>query len=499
MKIFPATQMKEWDAATITVQDILPVQLIERAATACYNWLILNDRFQKHFHIFCGKGNNGGDGLALANLLLENKQHVTIYILELGRKGSDEFQYYLQKIHKLTSSIHFIQSHEFFPEIKVNDIIIDALMGTGLNRPLENIAKALVEFINSSPATVISIDTPSGLLPDKSTKNFTAVNADHTLTFQQYKLAFLLPENEKHCGKVHLLNIGLDKAFEETHESVYEMPDEEIIKNIIRPRGKFSHKGDYGHACIIAGSYGMMGAAVLAAKGTCMSGAGKLTCYVPGCGYGIMQASVPEALCIAKGDRFIDGLQDLDHFDSVGAGPGLGNNENTNKLLFSIFMKYKKPLLLDADMLNIIAADKTLLKQVPSGSVITPHPKEFERLFGKTTDDFEQLNLAMAVAKEFHIYIVLKGYHTFICTPFGKGYFNNSGNSGMAKGGTGDVLSGIITGLMAQHYPLPEAAILGVYLHGLAGDFAAKKYTPYAMQASHLVECIPEAWKKLTD
>lgn len=497
MKIFSASQLKKWDAVTIAAQKISSTQLMERAATACYNWLVQNDHFQKHFHIFCGKGNNGGDGLALASLLLENKQNVTIYILELGQQGSNDFQYYLQKLHKLTTSIHFIQSPDYFPEVKENEIIIDALMGTGLNKPLENIAKQLAEFINSSGAQIISIDSPTGLFPDKSTKGFTAVNANHTLSFQQYKLSFLLAENEKHCGEEHMLNIGLDTGFAETEESIYEMPGEEIIKSIIKPRSKFSNKGNYGHASIIAGSYGMMGAAVLAAKGCCSAGAGKLTCYTPACGYEVMQLAVPEAMCIAKGEHSVSTLNGIGHFDSIGAGPGLGNNESTRELLESIFREFKKPLLLDADALNCIASNKKLLGDIPAGSVITPHPKEFEQLFGKTLDDFKQLDMAMEAAREYNIYIVLKGHYTFTCTPFGKGYFNSTGNSGMAKGGTGDVLAGMITGLMAQQYPLPEAAILGVYLHGLAGDIAADKFSPHAMKASDLIRCIPGAWKKL--
>ena len=498
MKIFHASQIKEWDSATILSQDISSVQLIERAATACYNWLLRQNYYQRHFHIFCGKGNNGADGLALAILLLENHQQVSIYILELGSKGSNEFQHYLQKAHKLTTSIHFIQSREFFPGIDKNDIIIDALMGTGLNRPLESIARELVEWINVSSVLVISIDLPSGLLPDKSTKKFTAINADHTLSFQQYKLAFLLPENSKHCGEVHLLDIALDKEFELSNESVYEIPGEEIIRNIIKPRDKFSNKGDHGHACLIAGSYGMMGAAILAARGCSVAGSGKLSCYIPECGYIIMQLAVPEALCIAKGAHHIEGLGELMHFDSLGAGPGLGNTESTKNILLDIFRKYKKPVVLDADALNVLAAEPMLLNLIPAGSVITPHPREFERLFGRTQDDFEQLEIAMAMATKYNIYIVLKGHYTFICTPFGKGYFNSTGNAGMAKGGTGDVLTGIITGLLAQQYPLPEAAILGAYIHGLAGDFASSKFTAQAMQASDLIDCIPDAWKKLT-
>lgn len=497
MKLFTAIQLKKWDAVTIETQKISSAQLIERAANACFQWFVHNDYLKKHFHIFCGKGNNGGDGLAIAGLLLENTKNVTIYILELGKKGSNDFQYYLQKLHKKTTDIHFIQSPDFFPAINEDDIIIDALIGSGLNKPLVNISKLLVEFINSSKATIIAIDNPTGLFPDKSTKGFTAVNANHTLSFQQYKLAFLLPENAGYFGQVHILNIGLDQKFSKTEQSIFEMPEEEIIKLIIKPRIKFSNKGNYGHASLVAGSYGMMGAATLAAKGCCNTGVGKLTCFAPACGYEVMQSAVPEAMCISNGEYYISPLNDLDQFDSIGVGPGLGKDESTRELLLSILRKYKRPVLLDADALNFISSDKTLLSEIPPGSVITPHPKEFERLFGVSSDDFQQLLLALDMARKYNIYIVLKGHYTFICTPLGKGYFNNTGNSGMAKGGTGDVLAGMITGLLAQLYPLPEAAILGVYLHGLAGDIASEKYSPYAMQASDLIECIPDAWKKL--
>ncbi len=495
MKIFNSDQVREWDAFTIKEQGILPVELMERAANACFEWLLKNNLTQKQIRVFCGKGNNGGDGLALASILMENNIPVTAFILETGKSGSPDFQENLQRLHRLTNDIHFIQPGVAFPDLNENDLIIDALFGTGLNKPLEGMALQLAEFINNTICPVISIDMPSGVFSDKSSKGFTAVSATHTLSFQNFKPAFLFQENDVFIGQLHLLDIGLSTHYENKEVAAFELLDDEIINAIIRPRNRFSHKGNFGHAALVAGSYGMMGAAVLAARACMYAGTGKLTMHIPSCGYEIMQVSVPEAMCKTTGEKHIEITEDLSFYDALGIGPGMGIQKESGALLEKIFAKPVMSLLLDADALNCIAADKRLLALIPHNTIITPHPKEFEKMFGKTNDDFERLQLAIKKAAALHIYIVLKGHHTAIITPHGRVYFNNTGNAGMAKAGMGDVLTGIITGLMAQHYSLPEAAILGVYLHGLAGDIAAGEFSQEAMQASDLINCIGDAWK----
>ena len=498
MKIFSAAQIKQWDAFTILHEPVASINLMERAATACYNWLIGKNFGKFHFRIFCGKGNNGGDGLAIARLLIEHECLVTVYIIEQGKIGSDDFQANLAALHECTTDIHFIQSADFFPSISKEDIIIDALYGTGLNKPLEGTSAALVNNINSSDAIKISIDLPSGLYADKSSKNNAVVRATQTLSFQNYKLAFLLPENESYCGEVHLLHIDLHPAYEENETAIYELVDKVMIKTIHKPRSTFAHKGTFGHAALFCGSKGMMGAAVLSSMGCLRSGAGKLTTYIPQCGYQVLQTAVPEAMALVSGEDILVSADGIERFDAVGIGPGIGMHPSHKNLLKAIFEKVKAPMVIDADALNVMAENKELLSLIPARSIITPHPKEFERLFGKTENDFERLALAASSAKELNIYIVLKGHFSIISTPEGKGYFNSTGNAGMATGGSGDVLTGIITGLLAQGYSPRHAAQLGVYLHGLAGDMAAAELSQEAMIASDIVKYIPQAFKIIT-
>ena len=497
MKIFSASQIKQWDTFTITNEPITSIDLMERAATACCKWLIGKNYGAFHFRIFCGKGNNGGDGLALARMLIEHKCLVTVYILEFGKIGTDDFQTNLERLHPLTTDIHFIQSTEFFPVLVGTDIIIDALFGTGLNKPLEGISEALVQHINQSNCTVVSIDLPSGLFADKSSKANSVINASLTLSFQNYKLAFLLQENENYCGEVHLLHIGLHPVFEENEPANFELIDKERIKNIYKPRSKFAHKGTYGHASLLCGSNGMMGAAVLSSLACLRSGVGKLTSYIPKCGYQILQTVVPETMCVVAGEDYILSAPGIEKFNTVGIGPGIGIHPSHKKLIAEIFAKVKTPIVIDADALNILAENIALLNLIPKHSILTPHLKEFERLFGKAENDFERLELAKQKSKEYQFYIVLKGHYSFISTPDGAGYFNSTGNAGMATAGSGDVLTGIITGLLAQGYAPLEAVLLAVYLHGSAGDIAASKISMEAIIATDIVNCLGNAFKQI--
>ncbi len=497
MKIFSSAQLKDWDTFSIHDQQITSDTLMERAAIACYNWLIKNQFTNKSFSIFCGKGNNAGDGLALARILLQDQIPVTVYILETGKPGSPDFQLNLQRLHLISHDIHYIQSDKQFPEFKKNTVIIDALFGTGLNKPLNGITASVVGFLNNSHTPIISIDVPSGLYCDKSSKDLTVIQAIHTLSFQSVKLAFLFPENDKFVGEFHILDIGLSAQFYDTETALFELVNTSMIRYLIKPRNKFSHKGDFGHAVLIAGSYGMMGAAILAAKGCLQCGTGKLTCYIPASGFEIMQTAVPEAMCkISTIESFSKKEISRDH-PVLGIGPGIGTEKETIFLLKNILESTGKQLILDADALNIISKDGILANKIPTGSVITPHLKEFERLFGASENDFERLEQAIENAARLHIYIVLKGHFTAIITPHGKVYFNSSGNAGMAKAGMGDVLTGMVTGLLSMNYSLPEAALIAVFIHGTAGDIAAEKFTQHAMQASDLINNIKEAWKIL--
>ncbi len=496
MKILNARQIHEWDEYTINNEPISSNELMERAAGKCVHWIEENNLADNSFVIFCGKGNNGGDGLVIARMLSKKQCPVSVYILEFGHLGTEDFQINLERLHNYPEvEIKFIQSEEHFPTINADEIIVDALFGSGLNRPLEGVTAKLVEHINKSGCKTISIDVPSGLPIDHSAKG-TIIKANDTLSFQVFKLAFLMQENFPFIGNVHILDIGLHPGFYKSVETDHEIIDEDIISSIYKPRNEFAHKGNFGHALIIAGSYGKMGAAVLCTKACLHSGAGLTTCHIPKCGYEIMQADVPEAMVMTDfNSSFVTKVEDdLQKFDSIGIGPGIGTAAETKKLLQDVFNTYKKPLVLDADALNIISSDKELLKKIPANSILTPHPKEFERLFGKTEGDFERLRLAQRKAQELNLVIVLKGHHTSIATPGGKTYFNNTGNAGMAKGGSGDVLTGIITALTGQIKDTVEAAIFGVYLHGLAGDIAAEKYSEEAMVAGDIIENLGKAF-----
>lgn len=497
MKILNARQIREWDQYTIEQEPVASIELMERAAGSCVDWLEENDFLQYPFAIFCGKGNNGGDGLAIARMLLQKQCTVSVHILEFGNLGTEDFQSNLKKLHQYkTADVHFIQTEENFHRLNKNEIIIDALFGSGLNRPLEGTTAKLVEHINQSGCRIISIDVPSGLPVDHSATGNAIVRADHTLSFQIFKLSLLFQENAPFAGKVHIVDIGLHPGFYKSVETTCELIDEQIISSIYRPRNSFAHKGNFGHALLVTGSYGKMGAAVLCAKACLRTGAGLTTCHVPACGYNVMQTAVPEAMVMTDfNSSILTKIEDdMSRYSCIGIGPGIGTASETKKLLTGIFDVYRKPVVLDADALNIISSTKELSNKIPAGSILTPHPKEFERLFGKTEKDFDRLELAQQKAKELNVVIVLKGHHTLVATPDGKAYFNNTGNAGMAKGGSGDVLTGILTALLSQNYRSNEAAIFGVYLHGLAGDFAAEKFSCEAMVAGDIIDNLGEAF-----
>jgi NAD(P)H-hydrate epimerase len=500
MKILNAQQIREWDQYTILNEPVPSIDLMERAAGQCMHWLEENSLLNHSFKIFCGKGNNGGDGLAMARMLSQKARDVAVFILEFGHLGTEDFQVNLERLHQCAGvEIKFIQTEQQFPSFENNDIIIDALFGSGLNRPLEGVTATLVEHINDSGCKIIAVDTPSGLPVDHSAEGEKIIRANHTLSFQVIKLSFLLPENANFIGKVHILGIGLHPEYYNSIETNYELIDKKIISAIYKPRSRFAHKGNFGHTLLVAGSYGKLGAAILCAKACLRSGAGLTTCHIPKCGYEIMQTDVPEAMVMTDLDSSIIAKieEDLSKFNCIGIGPGIGTATETRKVLQEIFEVYKKPVVLDADALNLISTDKKLLKKIPQNSILTPHPKEFERLFGETKNDFERIQLAKQKAGESGLVIVLKGHHTCIATPDGKMYFNNTGNAGMAKGGSGDVLTGILTALVGQYHDTIKSAILGVFLHGLAGDIAAEKYSKEAMIAGDIIENLGEAFMSI--
>ncbi len=500
MKILSAEEIRLWDQYTIRHEPIASIELMERAAGKCVEWLEENGYVEKQFTIFCGKGNNGGDGLAIARLLAEKNYLVSVNILESGHKGTEDFQTNLARIHQYPGvDIRFIQTEENFHQLKKDDIIIDAMFGSGLNRGVDGVTAKLVEHINDSGSEIISIDIPSGLFTDSSSTGNTIIKARHTLSFQCFKLAFLVAENAEYIGEVHILDIGLHNDFYNLIHSPNELVDDTIIHTIYKPRSRFAHKGNFGHALLVAGSYGKIGAAVLSAKACMRSGAGLLTVHIPRCGYDILQSTAPEAMVMTDFNAGFNTKieDDLIKYDAIGIGPGIGTALETKKMLQEIFGACHNPVILDADALNIIAEQKDLLKIIPPGSILSPHPKEFERLFAESANDFDKIQLALQKAKELNVVMVLKGHHTLIATADGKCFFNSTGNAGMATAGSGDVLTGVLTGLLAQDYSSVETAILGVYLHGLAGDLAAKEFSLEGMIAGDIVKKLRVAFFSL--
>ncbi len=492
MKILSASQLRELDSYTIRHEPIRSIDLMERAADVCFEWMISNE-LRPHSHrkaiVFCGTGNNGGDGLAIARMLSFSGYEASVYIISSQGKSLRNFLINEKRLLKSSQKvIHEIKSKKNLPPLRSNYLVIDALFGTGLSRPIEGLEAKVIDHINESNATVISIDLPSGLFADQHSSGHSIVQADHTLSFQVPKLAFFFPENERYVGQWHLLDINLNRKFLDELPSSKEYLTKDFIQSFLKPRTKFSHKGNYGHALLVAGSYGKMGAAVLAAKACLKSGIGLLTVSVRKQGVEIIQTSCPEAMVVV--DVF-----DSEKYSSTGIGPGIGANGFAEGEVKRILQSVKSPLVIDADALNIISENKKkLLKLIPENSILTPHPKEFERLIGKSKNNFDRHEMQLTFSEKHKVYVILKGAHTCITTPERESFFNSTGNPGMAKGGSGDVLTGIITGLLAQGYSPLESSLLGVFMHGVAGDIAAKQKGMDAMIAGDIIEALPEAW-----
>jgi len=506
MKILNSEQVKKLDSYTIKNEPILSINLMERAASVCTEWI--KSRFENHVpvSVFVGPGNNGGDGLAIARMLADLGYNIRVYLCGNKLSSDSLINYERLLIQKLTY-IKFIISAEDFPRLKSNELVIDALFGSGLIRPLHGLFLDIVQFINRSDSTVVSIDIPSGLFSEDNADlsgcldgaYHEAIRADFTLSLELPFLSFMFPDSQIHTGDIQILPIGLNQTYLNEIETAFNFVDFDFVKDIPKVRRKYNHKGDFGHALIVAGSFGKMGASVLAGKACLRAGVGLLTIQVPEYGYQVIQTALPEAMAyVAENKDFPLNNPAMDKFAAIGIGPGIGTHSTSVEMLDKFLIESKKPLVLDADALNILAANREMLKNLPKDSILTPHPGEFKRLMGQPEDYFDRLQLQIEFAVQYHVYVVLKGANTSIVTPEGKCFFNSTGNPGMATAGSGDVLTGIITSLLAQGYTSLNASILGVYLHGLAGDIAAKKYGQQALIAGDIIECLGEAYKTMS-
>jgi len=503
MKILPIEKVREADAFTIENEPIRSIDLMERAATTCSDWIKKNINRNKKIKVFCGPGNNGGDGLVIAQLLSDKKYSVEVIVIRFTEKVSKDFNINFQRLEK-DQNVKIINLYEKdeLPEISKDEIIVDAIFGSGLSKPINGFIAEVINQINSSKAVIISVDVPSGLFSDTNSieSGGAIIKADYTLTFQSPKFAFLFPENDQFVGQWEVLSIGLHQDFIDSVDVKNFYVEKEYFKDHLIKRNKFNHKGNFGHALLIAGSYGKIGAAVLSSEACLRVGAGLLTSHIPKNGYEIIQTTVPEAMVsIDRSDEFFTETPDISLFNAIGLGPGLGKNELTQTAIKLLIQNSKIPLLFDADAINILAENKTWLHFLQKNCIFTPHPKEFERLVGKSKDNFERNEMQKEFSIKFNCYLVLKGAYTTITCPDGSCYFNSSGNPGMATGGSGDVLTGIILGLLAQGYHPKTASILGVYLHGIAGDYAAKKIGQESMIAGDIIKYLGKAIKLISD
>ena len=493
IKILSNAQTREFDAYTIKNTPIASIDLMERACTAFADWFIKKFNPSKKVVVVCGTGNNGGDGLGIARLLANQNYNVHVVIVRSSSKETTDFNTNLYRLPKKIEVSIITNSSEI--DFANSEIIIDAILGSGLSRPVDGLLEQVISKLNEKKSIRVAVDIPSGLFSDKHSIG-ACIKADYTITIQLPKLSFFFPENHDVVGEWMVVDIGLSQDYINQCATDYYLLDEESIRKIIKPRKKFSHKGDFGHSLIIAGSFGKIGANVLATRAALRTGSGLVTSYLPMCGYSVIQSAAPEAMALTDPhEQIITNIPDVKKFNAIGIGPGLGTAKETARTVNELFDYCRQPLIIDADALNILAEHNHLQRLIPQNSILTPHRGEFRRLVGQWQNDFECLELQRKLSKRLQSIIILKGAYTSISLPDGRVYFNSTGNPAMATGGSGDVLTGILTSLLAQGYTSEQAALLGVYIHGLAGDLAAKE-KPIII-ASDIIEQISEAFKRL--
>lgn len=497
MQIYTTQQIKAIDALTMRYEPISSIDLMERAAKRIFEWLAAHISPSQRVVVLCGPGNNGSDGLALARMLHQCFFRVEVYCLEATTHSAD-FEQNLHRLRQTGIKPQIISSSTSLPPLSSNCLVVDALFGSGLSRPLSGLAALLVEHINAAQVQVISIDMPSGMAGEEHPKHWPTVRSNMCLTLGQPKLSLLMPESAPYVQQWEVLDIGLHPQALADTPTPYHLTTENDVRRLIHRRCRFAHKGNLGHALIVAGSRGMMGAAMLCTHGALRSGTGLVTAHVPRCGEMPMLQEHPEALLSLDPSevRFTKPAFGR-AYTAASIGPGLGTAPETVVALRDFLRQVRMPLVIDADALNIIAQNQELWELVPPNTIITPHPKEFERLFGPTTSGYAQLQKARAEAQAHNIVIVLKGAYTQVVLPNGDVRINSTGNSGMATGGSGDVLAGLIAGLLAQGYSPESAAIVGTYTHGLAGDLAAKKCGEHGMNSTDIANFVALALKRL--
>lgn len=504
MKIFTSSQIHGLDKYTIEHEPIESIDLMERAAKALTRAITSEWGNETPVVVFAGPGNNGGDALAVARMLAEQRYTVDVFLFNITGHLSADCSKSKERLTACKRVKAFTEVTQEFdpPRLDKGTLVVDGLFGSGLNKPLAGGFASLVKYINASSAEVVSIDVPSGLMAEDNTFNVRAniIKADVTLTLQQPKLSFFFAENQLFIGKVKTLDIRISREGIDNTDAQFIVAEEQNIRALMRKRNAFAHKGNMGNALIVAGSYGMGGAAILAARACLRAGVGKLTVHTPRHNNMIMQIAVPEAVVqLDQEDTGFSEPVEAEDFDALGIGPGLGQTETTAIALIAQLRRTQCPIVADADALNILANHRAWLQQLPKGIILTPHPKEFDRMNGHCSDSYERLMKALELAKRLQGYVIIKGHYSALCMPDGKVVFNSTGNAGMATAGSGDVLTGVITALLARGYKQAEACLLGMYLHGLAGDIAVKQLGEESLIASDIIDHLPQAFKTLTN
>ncbi|MFI5452013.1 NAD(P)H-hydrate dehydratase [Pedobacter sp. UC225_61] len=489
-----AAQMRIADAYTIKNQPISSINLMEKAAKAFVKVFKkeVSDK-ESRISILCGQGNNGGDGLAIARLLAsENYKNIAVYLIDFSTNQSEDNKKNIKRLLKLKVPVTIIKEAEKVKDLQA-DVLIDAILGSGLNKPLQGDYATIASFINDLKTKVVSVDVPTGFNSEGGiAEKYNGIKADLTICFQRPKINFFFPESVKALTKFKVVDIGLDEDFIENQKSEWKLTTESEIKQLLKPKKNFSHKDTYGHALLVAGNNATMGAALLSASSCLHTGAGLTTVCLPQSGLIALNTSLPEVMALPRNQYLA--TEAFDRFSAIAVGPGLGVEEENEELLEKL-VYLRKPLVLDADALTLLSQRGDLLHELPAGSILTPHMKEFDRLFGEHKNWWKRVETARREAMERNLIFVLKNQYTFVCLPDGNVHINSTGNPAMASGGMGDVLTGIIISLLAQSYSSADAAILGTYLHGKAGDELAKKR--FTVSASQLALQIPKTMKRI--
>ncbi len=494
LPVLDADQVRTLDRLTMEREPIASIDLMERAAHAFVAALVERAGSTTEACVLCGPGNNGGDGLAIARILAKRGWNVRVVVPGNAVGSSADNRLNLSRLGSF--SVPVLAD---LPALRAGDLVVDALFGTGLSRPLGEPYRGLVRSLHASRAEVVSVDLPSGAFAGGGPADPDAVvRAAATFTFQAPKPFLLLPEHRSHVGDLRILDIGLDpKALAESG-AAWSLTEEGDVAALLPERPSAGHKGSFGHALLLVGGRGHLGAACMAVAAATRSGAGLVTACVPRGAAPVLHAQVPEAMVLEGPEAdALSGPVPPGRWTALGMGPGIGQAAGTALILEEVLRGACVPLVLDADALNLLAARPALLALLPPGALLTPHPGEADRLFGAAANTRDRIARSLAFARSHGVVVLLKGAYSAVCLPDGTVRFNATGNAGMAKGGSGDVLTGLLTGLLAQGLSAPEAAVLGAWVHGLAGDIAAAGLGMDGMVAMDLVRCLPKAFQRL--